>query len=36
MGNELGKFKALMDKISIDQDNMVRRNFVRDNFVRLM
>jgi hypothetical protein len=36
MGSELGKFTALMDEISIDQDNVVRRNFVRDNFVRLM
>ncbi len=36
MGTELGKFKALMDEISLDRDNVVRRNFARDNFVRLM
>jgi len=36
MGNELGRYKALLDVISKDHNDEVRRNLVSDNFVSLM
>ena len=36
MGTEFREFEALLDKISTDPQDEVRRNLARDNFVRLM
>lgn len=35
-GKELHRYKALLDKISDDHNDRVRRNLARDNFVRMM
>ncbi len=36
MGNELGRYKTLLDKISEDPNDEARRNLARGNFVKLM
>ena len=36
MGAELSRYKPLLDAISRDPNDSVRRNLARDNFVRLM